>query len=256
MQLLASSDGGGCRNNNSGNNSSSSDRRLVQYVLGAARPAGGELTPSTLYYPAAAQRGAAEEEAEGELNGKGGITQQLRGLIGSYAGLLADWECFSTPAMSPAVMRVIRAATPSWPVPPEILQTFGDSVLAGKKAAPAAAGQEAGRGARALGEREAWARVERLDAYLGSGVLSDDLRCRLAEALARGVMMRGAPPPWRALVRHAVVRKLSAEVSEGGPIGTRPMVVHFVAASGQQRLADGGGLVPGLLEAERLRPVS
>lgn len=202
------------------------DRDLV-YVLGAARPAGGELTPSTLY-----------TEAQGQVDG---ITR-LRSLVGSDAGLPVDWTKCSTPSLSPTVRRLIDVATLPLPVPPEIVNTFSDDVLAGKLAA----------GARALGQEEAWARVEMLDAYLGVGVLPSDLRFRLAEALVNGVMIRGAPPPWRTLVRHAVLKKLSVEV---GPVGTRPLVVHFIAAYGQQRLAD-GGLVPGLLEAEKFHAVS
>lgn len=197
------------------------------YVLGAARPAGGELTPSTLY-----------PDAQGKVDG----VTRLRSFIGSSAGLPVDWAQFSTPCLSPTVMRLIDAATLPSPVPPEIVNTFSDDVLAGKVAA----------GARALGQEEAWARMERLESYLGVGVLPSDLRFRLVEAVANGVMIRGAPPPWRRLVRHAVLKRLRAEV---GPAGTRPLVVHFIAAYGQRRLAD-GGLVPGLLEAEKFRVVS
>ena len=105
--------------------------------------------------------------------------------------------------------------------------------------------------------------MRQLEAYLGGALLPGDLRYRLADALAGGVLMRGPPPPWRTLVRDAVARKImlaGGKRGRGGDRGTggRPLVVHFVAASGQERLksARDGVAVPGLLEADNFRAVS
>lgn len=197
------------------------------FVLGAARPTGGELTQSFLY-----------PETPDEV----GEIDRLRSLVCSSAGLPVDWAERSPSDLSPAVTRLIRAATLPLPVPADLVKTFSDDVLAGSEEG----------GPRPLGRQEAWTRVDRLEMYLGRGVLPEDLKIRLAEALAGGVVITGAPPPWRALVRHAVTKRLRLAA---GPDGRRPVVVHFVVASGEQRLAD-GGVVPGLLEAGQSDVVS
>ena len=216
----------------------------VVYVPGAARSAGGEVVGSPLHTPTDS---AVEADSDAALD-------RLRGAVVASGGLPVDWAAtlpsFGLPNLGdPGVAAqqadaVLRAAAlPA--VPPKIAEAFGPGALAGRE------------GSRApLGPREAWSRVEELEAYLGSGLISEDLRFRLAEALAGGGVMRGPPPPWRTLVRDAIERRVVS--AAGGDAARRPLVVHFIAARGQERLGGGGSdlVAPGLLEAEDFRAVS
>lgn len=206
------------------------------FVPGAARPAGGEIAGSPLLTPESANVEAIDQRAG------------LRGFVEAFGGLPLDWAARRS-SWSPrsaehsvTVADVLQAATMP-PVPPELAEAFSSNVLAGKE------------GSRPLGPEGAWTRVEQLDTYLGKGLMAEELRYRLAEALAGGVMMRGSPPPWRTLVRDAAARRVAQAWERGG--GERPLVVHFVAAFGQERLERNGDLVVlYLLEAEDFRVVS
>lgn len=222
------------------------------YVPGAARAAGGEIVGS----PLVASNGGAAAAAAAENDGA--ARARLRGALVASGGLPVDWATalpsfgLPSPTGSPGAAAaakadvILRAATlPA--VPPKIAEAFGPEILAGRE------------GARALGPGEAWRRVEELEAYLGRGLIAEDLRYRLAEALAGGGVMRGSPPPWRSLVRDAIARRMALAGGGDGVGGGAPLVVHFIAASGQDRLEGGGGdlaAAPGLLEAENARAVS
>lgn len=216
----------------------------VAFVPGAARAAGGEIVGSPLV--ASEGGGGASVEDDGTARAR------LRGAVGAFGGLPVDWATtlpsFGLPnranpgvAANEEADAVLRAAAlPA--VPPKLAEAFGPDVLAGRG------------GGRPLGAQEAWRRVEELEVYLGKGLISEDLRYRLAEALAGGGVMRGSPPPWRTLVRDAIARRV---VLAGGGDRRQPLVVHFIAAFGQDRLEGGGGdlAAPGLLEAENFRAV-
>lgn len=208
----------------------------VVYVPGAARAAGGEITASPVLIP--------EGTSAVETN-----IGRVRRVVEASGGLPVDWTrmlpsfCVPSaakPCVSAETETVLRAASlPA--VPAKLAEAFRPTVLAGKE------------GSRPMGPGEAWNRVEELEAYLGRGLMAEDLRYRLAEALAGGVMMKGPPPPWRALVRDAVARRVSVAGGLDGAVGARrPLVVHFIAAYGQERLV----AVPGLLEAEKSPAVS
>lgn len=215
------------------------------YVPGAARAAGGEILGSPLRAPG----------STAETNDEDAALDRLRGAVAASGGLPVDWAATTLPALGPppsppspgvaarAAEAVLRAAAlPA--VPPRLAEAFSPVALAGRESS------------RTLGPREAWTRVEELEAYLGSGLIAEDLRFRLAEALAGGGVMRGPPPPWRTLVRDAIARRVA--LAAGGDAARRPLVVHFVAACGQERLGGGGDdlVAPGLLEAEDFRAVS
>lgn len=224
--------------------SSSTDeeqRMEVTFVPGAARPAGGEISGSPLFTLESADDGASDARAS------------LRSLIEASGGLPLDWETallspkslenLQTAGDSAAAYFLLRAATlPT--VTPELATTFSPNALAG------------GESSRPLGPKGAWAKVEQLEAYLGKGLIPEDLRSRLAEALASGTMMRGPPPPWRTLVRDAVAKRVA--LAQRGGVRGRPLVVHFVAAFGQERLNTRESCVvtPSLLEAKKFRTVS
>lgn len=204
----------------------------VAYVAGAARPSAGEIAGSPLGL-----------ESGGTLDGE---HARLRSIVEAVGGLPVDWTVRGGVENPEVATALVAASMPL--LPPALAEAFSANVLSG------------GEGARAMGPEEAWGRVEQLDAYLGPGLVPQELCCRLTEALAGGVMMRGSPPPWRTLVRDAVLRRVEAAVGggEGTGRGTgRPVVVHFVAAYGQDRLEVGEDVViPGLLEAEDFRAVS
>ena len=248
MREFAVRTGAGAPSGNSPGARSAVEEEGVVYVPGAARPASGEITVSPLAPPE-------------------GAIARLRGSVQESGGLTLDWatilprDRFANPAAGTAgaataadaakVTALVEAATFP-PLPVDLAEVFDPGVLAGKG------------GARPLGRETACARVRQLEAYLGGTLLPGDLRYRLTEALAGGVLMRGRPPPWRALVRDAVARKIMLSSGErgggggGGGTGGRPLVVHFVAASGQDRLKSSldGVVVPGLLEADNFRAVS
>lgn len=225
----------------SGNSPGAPHAAEMAYVPGAARPASGEIAVSPLLPP------------EGVIARLRRSAQESGGLALNWASILPQSRLptCTNPAAATAdaakVTALVEAATLP-PVPVELAEAFDPDALAGKG------------GSRSLGREGACARVQQLEAYLGGTPLPGDLRYRLADALAGGVMMRGSPPPWRTLVRDAVARNIVLAGGEGGAGGTggRPVVVHFVAASGQDRLktARDGLAVPGLLEAENFRAVS
>lgn len=203
----------------------------VVYVPGAARAAGGEITVSPFLTP--------ESAADVEAN-----KARVRGVVEASGGLPVDWATMlpslGLPSPENACVAteadiVLRAASlPA--VPAKVAEAFHPTALAGKE------------GSRAMGPEEAWKRVEELDTYLGKGLIAEELRYRLAEALAGGVMMKGSPPPWRTLVRDAVARRVAVAGRLDGSMGKRrPVVVHFIAAYGQERLV----AMPGLLEADK-----
>lgn len=207
----------------------------VVYVPGAARAAGGEITVSPFVTP--------ESAADVKTN-----KARLRRAAEASGGLPVDWATilpsFGLPSPENACVAaeadiILRAASlPA--VPAKVAEAFRPTVLAGKE------------GSRAMGPEEAWMRVEELEAYLGRGLMAEELRYRLAEALAGGVMLKGSPPPWRTLVRDAVARRVAVAGDLDGAVGRRwPVVVHFIAAYGQERLV----AVPGLLEAEKFSAV-
>lgn len=217
-------------------------QRDVVYVPGAARAAGGEIARSPLAPPVGSARLEAADDAG---------SARLRHVIETSGGLPLEWATalpsFGSPGRSnPGVAEeadsVLRASFLP-PVPPKLAEAFSPSVLAGRE------------GSRPLGPQAAWSRVRELETYLGEGLMAEELRFRLAEALAGGMMLRGSPPPWRTLVRDAIARRV---VMARGRDGGSPLVVHFVAASGQDRLesARSDVVVPGLLEAEDFRTVS
>lgn len=224
----------------------------VAYVPGAARAAGGEIAGSPLLAPEGG--GGAGASVEGD----GAARSRLQGAVGARGGLPVGWATalpsfgFPNPANPGSVAAeadvVLRAATlPA--VPRKLAEAFSPGALAGRE------------GSCPLGPQGAWRRVEELEAYLGRGLIAEDLRYRLAEALASGGMLRGSPPPWRTLVRDAITRRMVLAGGGDGVVGGRqPLVVHFIAAFGQDRLdLDGrrGDLTaPGLLEAENSRAVS
>lgn len=216
----------------------------VAFVPGAARPAAGEVAESPLFAP---------DGVDVETNE---VNARLRGAVQASGGLPLDWAVTlhssrlpegARPTAAAAAVDLLRAGTLP-PVSPDLAEAFSPSALAGRE------------GSRPLGIERAWARVEQLEAYLGLELVARDLRNRLAEALAGGVMMRGSPPPWRTLVRDAVARRVelagNAKGHQGG--SWRPLVVHFVAACGQERVESGRSdlIEPGLLEAEDFRTVS
>lgn len=220
----------------------------VAFVPGAARAAGGEIVGS----PLLASEGGGGGGGGASVEDDAAARARLHSALGASGGLPVDWATTlpsfglpSHPAKSGTAAAeadaVVRAAAlPA--VPPELAEAFDPDVLAG------------GQGARPLGPQEAWRRVEELETYLGKGLIAEDLRYRLAEALAGGGMMRGSPPPWRTLVRDAIARRVALA---GGGDGRQPLVVHFIAAFGQDRLEGGGGdlVATGLLEAENFRAV-
>ena len=220
----------------------------VAFVPGAARAAGGEIVGSPLFAP----EGPATVSVESDVAARA----TLRGALAAFGALPVDWATalpsfgLPNPAPNPGVAAeaddVLRAAAlPA--VPPKLAEAFGPDVLAGR-----------GR-ARPLGPQEAWRRVEELEAYLGRGLIAEDLRYRLAEALAGGGMMKGSPPPWRKLVRESIARRMVLAGVGDGRQQQQPLVVHFIAAFGQDRLERGGGgdlAAPGLLDAEDFRAVS
>ncbi|CAM9403052.1 unnamed protein product [Pylaiella littoralis] len=204
----------------------------IVYVPGAARPAGGEITMS----PFLTLEGTADVETN---------NARVRGVVEASGGLPVDWATVlpsfglpspTKPCAAAEAESLLRAASvPA--VPAKLADAFCPTVLAGKE------------GSRPMGPEEAWTRVEELEAYLGRGLMSEELRFRLAEALAGGVMMKGPPPPWRTLVRDAVARRVAVAGGLDGAVRGRrqPLVVHFIAAYGQKRLV----AVPGLLETEK-----
>lgn len=211
----------------------------LAYVPGAARAAGGEIAGSPLLAP---------EDG-------GAARARLQGAVGASSGLPVDWATAlpsfglpnpANPGAAAEADVVLRAATlPA--VPRKLAEAFSPKVLAGRE------------GSCSLGPQEAWRRVEELEAYLGRGLIAEDLRYRLAEALAGGGMMRGSPPPWRTLVRDAVAKRMMlAGGGDGVAGGWQPLVVHFIAALGQDRLERGGGDLTSLrlLEAENVHAVS
>lgn len=189
-------------------------KRLV-HVVGAVRPLSGEIAVSGLW--------------AGDL--RADASAWLRRCVESSGGLPADWAS-PAPDRDARIMRLLLAATLPR-VPQQVADTFSARVLEG-------------RSALALGWDVSWARVGELESYLGQGVMTNDLRMRLAEALARGVMIRGALPDWRKLVRDAVMRRLRLEI---GPLEAPPLLVHVVASSEPERRPREGP-VPGLLQAE------
>lgn len=208
----------------------------IVYVPGAARPAGGEITMS----PFLTLEGTADVETN---------NARVRGVVEASGGLPVDWATVlpsfglpspTKPCAAAEAESLLRAASvPA--VPAKLADAFCPTVLAGKE------------GSRPMGPEEAWTRVEELEAYLGRGLMSEELRFRLAEALAGGVMMKGPPPPWRTLVRDAVARRVAVAGGLDGAVRGRrqPLVVHFIAAYGQERLV----AVPGLLETEKFPAV-
>lgn len=225
--------------------------KVVTFVPGAARPAGGEITGSPLLHPETSAGAGGDDGGNKEA-----VRDKFLGLIEASGGLPIDWAPPQNAAIKPDAAAILRAAALP-PIPVEIAQAFSPEALAGAD------------GSRPLGAKVAWSRVEQLEAYLGESLVAEGLRYRLAEALAGGAMMRGSPPPWRTLVRDAVMRKVASagrgngglfDRGGGGRGGgeSRPLVVHFVAASGQERLESGKDdlIVPRLLEAEQYLGVS
>ncbi|CAM9412594.1 unnamed protein product [Ectocarpus sp. 8 AP-2014] len=210
-------------------------RREMMYVPGAARAAGGEIAGSPLDAPDCATH--VEPSDAG----------RLKTALEASGALPLDWETVlpsfgmpsrTNPGFAGGADVVLRAAFLP-PIPPKLAEAFSPNVLAGRE------------GARPLGPEVAWNRVEELETYLGRGLMAQELRFRLAEALAGGFMMKGPPPPWRTLVRDAIARRVVLARSGEGA-GRRPLVVHFIASFGQDR-SEGEtdrGAVPRLLEAE------
>jgi len=175
------------------------------FVPGAARPSGGEILRSI-------------------FDDFGGDRPAARRLsVEASGGLPLDWTLWRPikaqlphSASLSSVLSVVEAACLP-PVPQEIMGAFNPEALAGRGSA------------RSLGAKGSLERVKQLEEYLGKDVLPKDLRCRLAEALERGTAMRGSPPPWRTLVRDALLRRVDSARDF-------PVVVHFVVATGQDRL--------------------
>lgn len=216
-------------------------QREVIYVPGAARAAGGEIARSPLVPAGGSARLEAFDSAGAPLRRAMRISG---GLPLDWATALPSFESPSQP--NPGFTReadsVLRSSLLP-PFPPKLAEAFSPNVLAG------------GEGSRPLGPQAAWSRVRELETYLGKGLMPEELQFRLAEALAGGMMMRGPPPPWRTLVRDAIARRV---VMARGKDAGSPLVIHFIAAFGQDRLksARSDVVVPGLLEAEDFRTVS
>lgn len=202
-------------------------RAEFSYVPGAARPLGVELSRSHSL------------DLDGVRFG-GDAAAALRYKVEASGALPLDWASWQSWGSQRynAAAAIAEAACLS-DAPGDIVKVFSPDALAGQT------------DARVLGPEGAWARVEQLERYLGRRLETENLRHRLAEALATGTAIRGAPPAWRIIVRDALLRRVR---SAGGCNGY-PAVVHFVVASGEDRLARRGD-VPGLLEAEDFRAVS